>query len=251
MRGKHVRRVSQVSARRTITPLLPLAGALILLLVGGLWFWAFRDEGSQAGSEGALSAAPTPSFPQLTDRQLQTAADELLAAIDLERPDNAYFSAFAKQTLQWMVRERGAGRLDVLFFTDTSTSQLPPDVLMAAWPQGNKATIFISKPRFAEFLAEGNATGPPFTQQQKNDFALALIHEIVHLQNPYANPRDPESRAREESRAWREVTLEVVRDLIAANQPVHQRFKDVDRALRSCGDQLPCPLLARLVRLGL
>jgi hypothetical protein len=30
-----------------------------------------------------------------------------------------------------------------------------------------------------------------------------------------------------------------------------ERFVDVENALRSCGDVLPCSLLARLVRLGL
>lgn len=252
MRRNHARRVSKVSPRRTATALLALAGPLILLFVVDWWSLALREEGSQRKSRiTPNSALPTPRFPQLTDRQLQTAADEFLAAVDPEQPDNVYFSDFAKQALQWMVREHKAGRLDVLFFKDTLTSQLPPDVLMAAWPQANKATIFISKPMFAKFLAEGNAAAPPFTQQQKNDFALALIHELVHLQNPAANPRDPEARALEESRAWRDVTLRVVRDLMAANQPIDQRFRDVDQALRSCHDQLPCPVLARLVRLGL
>lgn len=198
----------------------------------------------------AVTTLPQPTA-QLTDSQLQTAADELLAAVNPKKPENRYFSDFARDKLLWMMREHKAGRLDMLFFADTPTSQLPSDVLMAAWPRDDKATIFIAKPGLARFLAEGGAAVAPFTQQQKNDFALALVHEIVHLQNPHANPRDPEMRIREESRAWRDVTLEVVRDLIAANQPIHQRFRDVDTALRACNDQLPCPSLARLVRLGL
>ena len=52
---------------------------------------------------------------------------------------------------------------------------------MAAWSLGTKPAIFIGKSRFAKFLIDTGATEPPFTPQQKNDFTLALAHEIVHL----------------------------------------------------------------------
>ena len=87
------------------------------------------------------------------------------------------------------------------------------------------------------FLVE--TAEPPFTQQQKNDFALALVHEIVHLRNPAADPRDTEARPAEESRVWRDVSLNAVRPLRTLNQPVHRRFLDVDDALRACRDELP------------
>lgn len=54
---------------------------------------------------------------------------------------------------------------------------------------------------------------------------------------------------REESHAWREVTLAVVRPWRALNQPLHPRFIQVDDAFRSCGDQLPCTAIAQFVRL--
>ena len=70
---------------------------------------------------------------------------------------------------------------------------------MAARSLGNKPAIFIGKSRFVKFLSETGATEPPFRPQQKNDFALALVHEIVHLHNPDADPRNVELRAAEES----------------------------------------------------
>jgi hypothetical protein len=122
---------------------------------------------------------------------------------------------------------------------------------MAAWPLGEKPTIFISKPRLTSFLREGGLAGVPFTQRQKNDFALVVVHEILHLQNPIGSPRNPSDREREESRVWREVNLKVVRPLRAVLQPIDKLFLDVDDALLACRDELPCPQFARLVRLRL
>ena len=226
-------------------------------MAASLWFFARADptatdnrppvpiDSQRLDSERDVAAAV-----QLTDEQLQATADQLLALVDPEKPENDYFPDFARDRLRWMIRENGAGRLDVGLLTDNSAG-LPADVLMAASDLNGKPTIFIAKPRFMKFLIEGGATVAPFTPQQKNDFALGLVHEIVHLQDSGARPDDPEFRAREESRVWREVDLQVVRPLRARNQPIHQRFRDVDDAFRACGDELPCPQLARLVRLGL
>ena len=236
-------------AARLVVPL-----GLVLCTVAALsWNQSVENDRQRRDAPITLSVTPPPASPRdvLTDEKLQSAADQLLALSDPERSENAYFPEYVRGHLRWMVREHGAARLQVAFLTDASNGPLPPDVLMAAWKRGDKPTIFIAKPRFMKFLIETGATEPPFTQQQKNDFALALVHEIVHLRNPSADPRDMELRPAEESRVWREVNLHAVRPLLAGNQPVHRRFIDVDAALRACRDELPCAALARLVRLGL
>jgi hypothetical protein len=248
---KQRRREQQHRGGRPGARLSILLGAVALLGWLVWWFQGGEPATNVLGPGPAAvtaPAGPAPSTEALTDEKLQGAADQLLALIDPERPENEYFSEFARDRLRWMVREHGAGRLQVAFLTDASNGPLPPDVLMAAWKLGDQPTIFIAKPRFMKFLIETGATEPPFTQQQKNDFALALVHEIVHLQNPDADPRDAELRPAEESRVWREVSLKAVRPLRTLNQPIHQRFRDVDDALRTCGDALPCPPLLRLVR---
>jgi hypothetical protein len=202
-----------------------------------------RLDGQRVEGEPLVAAVP------LADDQLHAAADRLLALVDPERSDTAYFPAFARDRLRWMSREHAAGRLEVGLLTDTGTGRLPAEVLMAASNIDGKPTIVIAKPRFTKFLIDGGATAPPFRPQQKNDFAVALVHEIVHLQNAGADPRNPELRMREESRVWREVSLNVVRPLRVRNQPIHARFKEVDDALRACHDELPCPPLTRLVRM--
>lgn len=199
----------------------------------------------------APATAATTNDERFTDEELKRAADELLTAVGPDRPENHYFTAFAKEHLRWMAGEYRAGRVELAFFFDTPTVSLPPDVLMAAWPHADKPTIFISKVALTKFLLQGGNARTPFTQQQKNDFALVLVHEILHLQNPIGDSRDPIDRAREESRVWREVNLQFVRPLRALHEPMDQRFLDVDDALIACRDTLPCPSLARLVRLGL
>lgn len=185
----------------------------------------------------------------LSDDDLQRAADELLGAVNPELPENAHFTAFAKEKLRWMSREHAAGRLTVAFFVDTESIDLPSDVMMAATRLDGQHTILIAKPRFATFLSEGARATAPFSQQQKNDFSVGLIHETVHLQRWAGKPSSHEERVREESHAWREVTLAVVRPWRALNQPLHPRFIQVDDAFRSCGDQLPCTAIAQFVRL--
>lgn len=186
---------------------------------------------------------------RLSDEELQRAVDSLLATTDPRLPQNTHFSGYAKEKLLWMIAEHAAGRLTVAFLDDPSSIKLPPEVLMAASQLDGDPTIFIVKPRFASWLRAQGHTGPPFTEQQRNDFSIALIHEVVHLQNPAANPRNPEVFAEEESRAWVEVTLQVVRPLRTLKRPMDQRMLDVDDALRQCDDKMPCPQLARLVRL--
>lgn len=239
-----------------VAPLVVIAFVVLATIGASVWWLRTVEPAAlPAGTQRDEIPVPiTSSLSQaepLTDEKLQRAADQLLASSDPDRPENAYFPDYVRDHLRWMVREHGAARLQVAFLTDASNGPLPPDVLMAAWKLGDKPTIFIAKPRFMRFLMETGATEPPFTQQQKNDFALALTHEIVHLRNPSADPRNAELRPAEESRVWREVSLKAVRPLRSLNQPMHRRFLDVDDALRACRDELPCAPLARLVRLGL
>ena len=189
-----------------------------------------------------------PKSPAI-DAQLEVAADELLASVNPRIPSNGYLPRYVKDKLLWFNEEYQDGRVEIRFFHDTPQLSLPSDVVMVAMRTGDRAVIFISKPRFASDLSSTGPIHPPFNARQRNDFTISLVHEIVHVQNPRANPEDPTEHAREELRVWREVTINAVRPLRLLNQPVNPRFFEVDDALRVCNDRLPCPGIERLVRL--
>ncbi len=196
------------------------------------------------------SRAPLPRVSsELTDEELQRAADGLLAAVNPDLPENGYFNDYAREKVRWMNRQHAAGRLTIAMVFETAGPVMPPDVLMAATKLNGRPTVLIARERFASFLREGGRSESPFTPGQKNDFLVALTHEVVHLQNPSADASTPEARAREEGRVWREVNLNLVRPFRALQQPIHGLFLRVDDAFRNCRDRLPCPELSALVRL--
>ena len=88
----------------------------------------------------------------------------------------------------------------------------------------------------------------PFSRQQKNDFMLGLVHETVHLQrlNP-GNPADLGDRLTEEVRTWREVDVNVVRQMRTLNQPMNARLIEADDAIRSCGIEERCQPLREML----
>lgn len=91
----------------------------------------------------------------------------------------------------------------------------------------------------------------PFTQRQRNDFAIGLVHEAVHLQNPKpGNPARLEERLQEELRTWREVDVNVVRQLRQLNQPMNRWLIEADDILRSCVDNAHCEPLTKILLPG-
>jgi hypothetical protein len=221
-----------------------LTGIAVLVL---LWRASVGPEVTAPVPE-ATTTEPVAE-PTLSEADAQAAADALLAAVNPRLKENGHFPAYALEQLAWMEQEVRRGRLTVAFLFDPESIRMPRTVLMAASHLDGQPTIFIVKPRFEVFLRRHGRTMPPFTAQQMNDFAIGLIHEINHLRNTTNNEPDPVAFFREESRAWRDVTINVVRPLRALNQPMDREFVEVDDALQDCRDELPCPRLAQLVRL--
>jgi hypothetical protein len=89
------------------------------------------------------------------------------------------------------------------------------------------------------FRPQEGSLARPFAQQQRNEFALGLVREIVPPQNQRTNP-DSELRIREQSRVWCNLILYVVRPLRGRQQPLRQRFKDVGRCVAHWPDQSRC-----------
>ena len=226
---------------------------LVLGVVGTALVWRGAT-GRPSVRPDTKSAAPVEPLSDsgYTDAEVNAAVNQLFASVNPSLPENKHFTDFAKEKLSWIITEQKASRLSLILLKNVETTNLDVESLMAAARvEDNKAVIVISRPRFAGFLAEGGRASPPFTQQQRNDFALGLVHEAVHLQNPEpGNPANLEERLSEELRAWREVNLHVVRAWRTLNQPMNPRLIEADDALRSCADRLPCQRLAEILLPG-
>lgn len=182
------------------------------------------------------------------DAEVWQAADELMSAVDPSRHENSYYPPFAKQHLDWIIAEVKRGALSIGLLKDPARSNLGPQALMASGIVGGRRTIAIVHPRLVRLLLEGGRVVAPFTRRQENDFMLALVHEAVHFENPHVDDlAQAKSRLREELRAWREVSLHVVRQLRQLDQPMTRQFIEVDEAFRACDDLQDCPLVRAIL----
>ncbi len=229
-----------------------VGSATVILVLIGLFAWTIvRQQSKQAES-----LADRPSLPPTesqsnkghTDVDLSTVVNQLFSSVSPSLPENEYFPQFAKERLLWIVTQRKAGKLSVILLKNTDNTNLYFEDLMASGIVEGKPMIVIAGPRFLDFLLEGGRTSPPFTQRQRNDFALGLVHETVHLEKDNtANPANFQERLAEELRAWRKVDLNVVRQLRRLNQPMNRRLIEADDALRSCSDEAECESLREIL----
>ena len=217
-------------------------------VVAGVWALRPEDGPTHPTDAAELSTKTRSITREVSDTEVQRAADDLLASVNPNLPENEHFTRFARQKLTWMDRQNADGRLDVAFVSEVRSAGLSSSVFMAATLVDGRPTIMIAKPRFHAFLREGGRLAAPFTPRQRNDFAIALVHEVYHLQNWRDDPENDEGRSLIETQAWHAVNLGVVRPWRASNQPVDPRFLQVDDGFLSCSDRLPCPAVERLVR---
>ena len=196
---------------------------------------------------GVGSDAPRPAA-RLSDHELAAAVDDLVAAVNPSRIENGYFPAFAKEQIGWVLDRAKAGHLAVVLLKDLKNTNLDSNDLMGSGVIDGKATILIVQARFERLLDGRRRSSAPFSERQKIDFMLGLVHEALHLQNPRAgDPANREDRIREESRVWRDVDVNVVRTLLQRHTAMDRRFADADDALRACRDQLPCERLTAVI----
>jgi len=193
--------------------------------------------------------------PQLRERpsdaDLNAAVNQLFRSVNPSLPENQYFTQFAKDKISWIINQQKLGQLRLILLKNIEQAGLVAEDLMASGILEGKAMIVISQPSLVDFLLQGGRTSVPFTQQQKNDFLIGLVHEVVHLQNPNrGNPARIEERLQEELRTWRVVDLNVVRQFRKINQPMNPRLIEADDILRRCGNQTQCEPLTKILLPG-
>lgn len=227
------------------------SAAVILVLIAAFAWTIVRQQLKAAeGLADRPSLSPTESQSEggYADVDLSATVNQLFSSVDPSLPENQYFPQFVKERILWITTQRKAGKLSIILLKNTDNTNLYFEDLMASGIVEGKPMIVVAGPRFLDFLEEGGRTSPPFTQRQRNDFAIGLVHETVHLEKDNtANPASLQERLAEELRAWRKVDLNVVRELRRRNQPMNPRLIEADEALRSCGDKAKCESLREIL----
>ncbi len=228
-------------------------GVLILCGIGLAFLTMFRHRStpvedvdlSGMAEHPSSSESTPPSRERMTDAEIRATANQLFWAVNPSLPENQYFSPFGKEKLSWIIMQKQTGNLSLVLLKNVDSAGLIADDLMASGSPEGKPIIVISQPSFLDFLLDGGRISAPFSQQQRNDFAIGLVHEVVHLQNPnLPNLTTPPERLQEEIRTWRTVDLNVVRQLRELHQPMNRRLIEADDAILSCGDSAQCERLA-------
>jgi hypothetical protein len=167
--------------------------------------------------------------------------NQLLVAITPDRPENAYMTPFMKEKIRWVYAEAASHRLNIAFVDNTKGKMGVRTVLMNSGRDNGVLFIQISANRLLELIRIQQHVAIGFNQMQKNTFALALVHEAVHLERPHDKPRPKVEFVREELRTCRKVDREAVIPLLKIGEPLDIDFHDIHSILGKCGNSQDCP----------
>src|SRR5882762_303327 len=158
------------------------SAAVILALIAIFAWTIVRHQFKPAeGLADRPSLPPTASQSKggYTDVDLSAAVNQLFSSVSASLPENKYFPEFATERILWITTQRHVGKLSIILLKNTDNTNVYFEDLMASGIVEGKPMIVIAGPRFLDLLVEGGRTSPPFTQRQRNNFALGLVHETV------------------------------------------------------------------------
>jgi hypothetical protein len=182
-----------------------------------------------------------------------TFCNQLFDAVNPQNPENSYMTPFMKEKLLWVREEAGAGRLrlDAVPVMAVDKSGKPTGVLattsseapITGGPFLPTIRVYMARCIFVARIEYGLGPGE-FDDRLKNLFALALVHEAVHLERPefVTQPYDMVASIEEEARTWNRVVLYAVRPLRARNIPLPSDLLKADDILRSTNDNPQSPI---------
>jgi len=159
-----------------------------------------------------------------------------------------YFPQFAKGKGLWITTEKKAGKLSIILLKNTDNTNLYFEDLMASGIGRRETDDCDSRAEVLRFPDRRWTDVTALPQRQRNDFALGLIHETVHLEKENtANLQFFKSVLLKNFELGEKVDLNVVRELRRLNQPMNPRLIEADDALRSCSDKAECEALREIL----
>lgn len=181
--------------------------------------------------------------------------DLLSSQINPAAAENAYMPLGLKNRINWIIAEKQAGRLNLICAKRMESSHgklAPASTFMGSkYNDTGNASIAVLGPKLYKAIADNGGRIPEISQEAKNFFAVALAHEVIHLENkPFLlrQYRTDDELTQEELRTWMKTSAEVVRHLREVGQPVGIDLARADDVSRRCNYQLPCPELLAFFR---
>jgi hypothetical protein len=170
---------------------------------------------------------------------------QLIAAIDPAKPENGYMPPLLREKIAWVFSEFNKGTLRLTIGAEKGEYLMGADATSKTdrW-------IFVNSSRLMGFARGDLKLREGYNDFLKDTFATALAHEAIHLEVIPLPRKDFATTLREEERAWRKATIEIVRPLRAQGRKVLRDFARADDILLAGKDRLPCPKFTTFLKQG-
>jgi hypothetical protein len=168
--------------------------------------------------------------------------NQLITGINPGNPENSYMTPFMREKISWIYIQESLGKLKLKLVTNEN-GVLPETALMHSFYEGNVPVIEIVANRLLMLIRVQQNVAKGYNQMQKNTFALGLVHEAVHLENPpqFFTTKDAAATRNEELRTWRKVDELAVAGLLKGGQPLDIDYPGFHNIFLKCGYKGPCP----------
>lgn len=235
---------------------------LLGLLAAVSIVWIFWPQHKPIQSMQTSIGQPQASAPQLaksfTTPQAYEYFQKLCARLYPDVPENSYFTPFMKERLRWIwsATKAYSESQDKRGLDLKLVMTVPPNngALMRSFQFADRIKhVEVFAPRMFEERDYFERNNPDDHElREKNSFAIALVHETIHLDVYHPELNDilefNEDYYREESRAWWETVEKVIHPLLLLNQPMDETPEAYDVAYTSCKGRRPCAKFEQEIR---
>jgi hypothetical protein len=214
-----------------------IVGATVLLTLVFVVF-LMKVRGQEAGVEVLY----------LSEDEVHQLANEMLNSVNPQLPENEYMPPFMREKLGWIFESLDSGMLELNILLDRTDFTTGEAVLAFADNEGGVSRIWLNGAALWVFVRIRGGMEYGFSRQNKNDFALILVHEATHLERRLDLQAPLDSLIAEEVRVYRKVNFLAVRPLREQGEPMDaEHHLLVDDLLRQCGDEAVCPAFYELI----
>lgn len=222
-----------------------LVWSLVVLLFVGGWFalrWTRIADFRQVTQTQPRQVAKSPQNYYFTEREAKELANQMLAAVNPDRPENAAMPSFMKEKILWLINQQNSQNLIVALKPQYRSTGDRSSLMDSGYDDADKMFINIYGARLIQLVRQQNNTPVGFNPKEKNTFALALVHEAIHLEQPasYFRSAGYDELIAEEVRTWAKMIIYAVRPMRSRGEPLESDFREMDDTLKTCNDRPDC-----------